>query len=76
MGVSDQNILKMLDDPDIRMIIPYHKSSLNHILAVMMNINQYEYYTLQQSTRERKNGKWVKISADREFNFNEALQRL
>ena len=76
VGVSDEHILKMLDDADIRMIIPYHKSSLNHIVAVMNNIDKYEDYTLQQSTRKKKDGKWVKLSASEEFNFNEALQRL
>ena len=76
VGVSDQHIRKMLDDPEIRMIIPYHKSSLNHIVAAMMNIDKYTDYTLRQNTRERKNGKLVNISRSNEFNFNEALQRL
>lgn len=76
VGVSDEHIRKMLDDPEIRMIIPYHKSSLNHIVAAMMNIDKYTDYTLQQNTRERKGSKWVNIPKGQEFNFNEALQRL
>lgn len=75
VGVSDEHIMKMLDDPDIRMIIPYHKSSLNHIVASMMNIDKYEDYTLQQSTRKRSGSSWTKLPPSQEFNFNEALQR-
>ena len=76
VGVSDEHINKMLDDPEIRMIIPYHKSSLNHIVAAMMNIDRYTDYTLQQNTREYKGGKWKNIPRSNEFSFNEALQRL
>ena len=76
VGVSDQHIWKMLDDPDIRMIIPYHKSALNHIIAAMMDISKYENYTDYQNTRKWNGKKWVKIGAENEFNFNEALQRL
>ena len=72
VGVSDEHIWKMLDDDDIRMIIPYHKSSLNHIVAVMNNIDQYEDYTGVQNTRFAETGKKI----DRkDFNFNDALRR-
>lgn len=71
VGVSDQHIWKMLDDPDIRMIIPYHKSSLNHIVAMLNNIDKYVDYTGVQNTR---NADGTKISG-KDFNFNEALLR-
>lgn len=79
VGVSREHILKMLDDEDIRMIIPYHKSSLNHIVAVMNNIDKYTDYTKVQNTRMTvvdENGNQVlkKISG-KDFNFNEALRR-
>lgn len=73
VGISDEHIWKMLDDPDIRMIIPYHKSSLNHIVAVMNNIDQYNDYTDVQNTRDAKTG--TKITG-KDFNYNEALRRL
>ena len=72
VGVSNEHIMKMLDDENIRMIIPYHKSSLNHIVAVMNNIDKYTDYTNVQNTRNKSDGK--KISG-KDFNFNEALRR-
>lgn len=72
VGVSDEHIWKMLDDEDIRMIIPYHKSSLNHIVAVMNNIDKYTDYTNVQNTRFKDTGKKID---KKDFNFNEALRR-
>ena len=72
VGVSNEHIMKMLDDDNIRMIIPYHKSSLNHIVAVLNNIDKYTDYTNVQNTRNKSDGK--KISG-KDFNFNEALRR-
>lgn len=72
VGVSDEHIRKMLDDPDIRMVIPYHKSSLNHIVSVMNNIDAYKDYTDVQNTRDKKTGSKI---TGKEFNYNEALLR-
>lgn len=76
VGVSRAHIEKMLDDPEIRMIIPYHKSGLNHLVAAMNQIDKYTDYTNVQNTREYKNGKWSRIPAAKEFNWNETLQRM
>ena len=54
IGISDEHIRKMLRDPDIRMVIPYHRSSLNNLVSVMNNIFFYNDYTKFQNTR--KNG--------------------
>ena len=51
VGVSDAHILKMLNDENIHFIIPYHKSSLNPIVAKMTGIDQYEDYTDVQNER-------------------------
>jgi len=75
VGVSRAHIEKMLDDPEIRMIIPYHKSGLNHLVAAMNQIDKYTDYTNSQNTRQYKNGKWSKISPSADFNWNDALQR-
>lgn len=51
VGVSDAHILKMLNDENIHFVIPYHKSSLNPIVAKMTGIDQYEDYTDVQNER-------------------------
>ena len=78
VGVSREHILKMLGDPNIRMVIPYHKSSLNHLVAAMNQIDAYTDYTNAQNTRKKNaDGKWVKLDkGEKDFNWNETLQRL
>lgn len=75
VGVSYEHILKLLRDPDIRMVIPYHKSGLNPIVAHMNNIAEFTDYTSLktnpggcQSTMD-KNGSKVK----KEFDFSKNL---
>lgn len=75
VGISEAHIRKMLDDPNIRMIIPYHKSSLNHIVAVMNNIDQYEDFTGRQNTRYADTGTKLDPKKHKDFNYNEALRR-
>ena len=77
VGVSKQHILKLLSDPNIRMVIPYHKSGLNPIVAHMNKIAEFtDYTTLQtnpggcQNTMD-KNGSKVEV----DFNFNEVLRK-
>ena len=74
VGISDEHIEKMLDDPSIPFIIPYHKSSLNAIVARMTNIDQYKDYTNVQNTRKGNGTKLDKGTKD--FNFNEYLHGL
>lgn len=74
VGISDEHIEKMLDDPNIPFIIPYHKSSLNAIVARMTNIDQYKDYTNVQNTRKASGSKLDKGTKD--FNFNEYLHGL
>lgn len=73
VGVSDAHIEKLLADKNIRMVIPYHSSGLNHIVKEMGGINKYDDYTTKQNTRNKSDGK--KIEGD-DFNFNEALRKL
>ena len=73
VGVSDAHIRKMLKDPDIRMIIPYHKSNLNPVVAMMNHIDAFQNYEPYQSTLDR-NGK--KLAPNKDFDFNEAYHRL
>ena len=74
VGISDAHIEKMMEDPNIPFIIPYHKSSLNAIVARMTNIDQYKDYTNVQNTRKASGSKLDKGTKD--FNFNEYLHSL
>ena len=71
VGISDQQIWKMLLDPEIQMVIPYHKSSLNPLVAAMTNVDRFTDYTEYQNTRD-KNGKAV----EKEFDWDRKLFRL
>lgn len=51
VGISDEHISLCLADPRIDYIIPYHKSSINPIVAKMRGIDKYEDYTLYQHTK-------------------------
>ena len=57
VGISNKHILKLLDDDRISMVIPYHKSSLNHEVAMMRDIALYKDYTDVQNTRSMATGK-------------------
>lgn len=73
VGVSDRHIEKMLDDPDIRMIIPYHKSGLNPVVAAMNKIDSFENYTNDQNTRHKGTKKKVENA---HFDFNAEFHSL
>ena len=72
VGVSDRHIRKLLSDPDIRMVIPYHKSGLNPIVAHMNKIAEFTDYTNNQNTTVKETG----AKADKHFDFNEALHKM
>lgn len=78
VGVSKAHILKLMRDPTIRMVIPYHKSGLNATIAKALKIAFYNDYTDVQNTMFSKNGEAVGLSKDgakvngskiREFSF-------
>ena len=69
VGVSDRHIRKLLSDPDIRMVIPYHKSGLNPIVAHMNKIAEFTDYTNKQNTTVKETGS----KAEEHFDFNKAL---
>ena len=79
VGVSYAHIVKLLSDGDIRMVIPYHKSGLNPVVAHMNKIAAFtDYTTLKtnpggcQNTIDRKTGSKV----ENDFKFNEELRKL
>lgn len=63
VGVSHDHIMKMLDDDNIPMIIPYHKSGISRNIAILRNVQLYTDYTSQQTTRNA-NGNVVKKDFD------------
>lgn len=68
VGVSHDHIVKLLRDPNIRMVIPYHKSGLNPIVAHMNKIEEFTDYTNDQRTKG-KDGKAIA----KDFDFSKAL---
>ena len=80
VGVSYEHIMKLLGDPEIRMVIPYHKSSLNPIVAHMNRIGKYTDYTKAGKTpvehggqrTTNKDGKTI----EHEFNFAKTLHEV
>lgn len=79
VGVSREHILKLLDDPDIRMVIPYHKSGLNPIVAELNKIDTFKDYTYPQNTRYRNadgtaGSKLSKADLASQPNINELMQ--
>ena len=77
VGVSYEHILKLLGDPNIRMVIPYHKSGLNPVVAHMNKVDKFvDYTSLKSNPRGCQNtmdaeGKKV----EKDFNFNETLRK-
>ena len=85
IGISDAHIRKMLSDPLIRMVIPYHSSGMNPDYAKKMNVDYYTDYTDFQNTKVKQyydldgnevSGFGDKAKPDMSWNFNEAAQRL
>lgn len=83
VGISDEHILKMLDDENIHFIIPYHKSSLSPIVAKETNIDQFKDYTNSQNTKLVSNEENDALSPKQKaailkknsFDFYESLAR-
>lgn len=73
VGVSDAHIEKMLSDENIRMVIPYHKSGLNLIVAQFNNIDAFKDYTNEQNTRNADGTKLDEKQMKSHFNFNADL---
>lgn len=82
VGVSDEHIRALMADPDIRMVIPYHKSGLNPIVAKMNKIEAFTDYTDYQNTRHKDGTKLNPDNAvDKKLlkeapNFNQRLHEL
>ena len=75
IGVSDNHIWKLLDTDSIRYIIPYHKSSLNPVVAKMTDIGWYKDYSDVQTTRHA-DGTGLTKSENKKFDFYKTLEKV
>lgn len=88
IGVSDAQILAMLDNPLFRMVIPYHASGMLPIFAKLVGVDMYNDYTDYQNTTVRqyydlngnavselKNAKGETVKADTSYAFNAEIQK-
>ena len=63
VGVSDAHIRKLLRDPAVRMVIPYHKSGLNPVIARELKISAYNDYTDVQNTGAYLKGSKARVKS-------------
>lgn len=49
VGVSDAHIRKLLNDPNISQVIPYHASGINKKVAIKNNIDKFKDFTKHQN---------------------------
>ena len=88
IGVSDAQILAMLDSPLFRMVIPYHASGMLPMFAKLVGVDMYNDYTDYQNTTVRqyydtngnavselKNSKGETVKADTSYAFNAEIQK-
>ena len=75
VGVSDEHILKLLRDDNIRMVIPYHSSGLNKQVAVHNNIDKFVDYTKVQNTRNSNGNSLTKAQKKSHFDYNADLHK-
>lgn len=54
IGVSDNHIRQMMSDPNIKMIIPYHKSGINSDVSKFYGISAFTDYTYSQNNTNAK----------------------
>ena len=90
IGVSDMQILAMLDSPLFRMVIPYHASGMLPQFAQLVGVDNYNDYTDYQNTTvkqyfdlegnpikelKKANGKDL-LKPDMSYKYNEKVQEL
>lgn len=82
VGVSYEHIRTLMADDNIRMVIPYHKSGLNPVVAKMNHIAEFTDYTDSQNTRHSDGKKLDKdVAGDKKLlkeepQFNEVMRKL
>ena len=88
IGVSDKQILAMLDSPLFRFVIPYHSSGMLPQFAKLVGVDLYNDYTDYQNTTVNKwydaygnpcdpikDGKGDILKVDTSYNFNAEVQK-
>ena len=83
IGVSDKQILAMLDSPYFRFVIPYHSSGMLPQFAKLVGVDLYNDYTDYQNTKVKQ---WydaqgnpcdpvADVDVDTSYNFNAEVQK-
>ena len=83
IGVSDKQILAMLDSPLFRFVIPYHSSGMLPQFAKLVGVDLYNDYTDYQNTTVKQ---WYDaygnpcnpisdVDVDTSYNFNAEVQK-
>ena len=83
IGVSDKQILAMLDSPLFRFVIPYHSSGMLPQFAKLVGVDLYNDYTDYQNTTVKQ---WFDaygnpcdpisdVDVDTSYNFNAEVQK-
>ena len=83
IGVSDKQILAMLDSPLFRFVIPYHSSGMLPQFAKLVGVDLYNDYTDYQNTTVKQ---WYDaygnpcepisdVEVDTSYNFNAEVQK-
>ena len=83
IGVSDKQILAMLDSPLFRFVIPYHSSGMLPQFAKLVGVDMYNDYTDYQNTTVKQ---WFDaygnpcepisdVDVDTSYNFNAEVQK-
>ena len=88
IGVSDKQILAMLDSPLFRFVIPYHASGMLPQFAKLVGVDLYNDYTDYQNTTVKKwfdaygnpcnpikDSKGDTLKVDTSYNFNAEVQK-
>ena len=73
VGLSDAHIRKLLADPQIDMVIPYHASGVSQFIKNERNLALYTDYTGSQNTRDG-NGKKLKKEFDWYANLKNGIK--
>jgi len=67
VAYGDEHLKMLLDDPNVRYIIPYHRSGLPVFIAQKTALNIARDYTDDQNTNKAKRGLWTNAEGVNEF---------
>ena len=69
VAYGDEHLKMLLDDPNVRYVIPYHRSGLPVFIAQKTALDIARDYTDSQNTRKAKRGMWYEKDGQTKFNL-------